>query len=174
MVRRIVQAAFVCLACAGIVAAQSAGGSRPAAQSPLERAGFLLGEWTTHDETELGHADAVSSFASDLDRHVVIRRSSTKFTSGRNAGTGHDDLLILYVQDSRLRAVYFDSEGHTIQYSVSFPSPNTALFESDPGQPGPRYRLTHRVTGSKMETKFEIALPGTGFHTHVSSTSTRK
>lgn len=159
--------------CAGILSAQNPGAAGP---SPLLGA-FLLGEWTANTDTELGHATALTSFTAELDRHIVTRRSSTTYTSGKDAGTRHDDLLILYPDEpgSAPRAIYFDSEGHVIRYAVTFPAPNTVVFESDPSQPGPRYRLTHKVTGPRMETKFEIKAPGQSeFQTYVSGVSTRK
>jgi len=162
-------------AAALLIAAAAAIAQNTAA--PLDRVAFLLGDWLTHDDTELGHADAASSFTADLDRHIVVRRSTTKYTSGKNAGTKHSDLLIVYAEgtDSALRAIYFDGEGHVIHYRVTVPAANMAQFESDPAQPGPRYRLTHKVTGNRMETRFEMALPGQAeFKTYVSGVSTRQ
>jgi hypothetical protein len=147
------------------------------AQPPLERVSFLLGEWTTETDTELGHASALSTFAQELDGHILTRRGSTKYTSGKNAGQRHDDLLIVYSEGSShaLKAIYFDAEGHVIHYTVTIPEPGTAVFDSDPTQPGPRFRLTHKVTGNRMETRFEIAAPGqSNYQTYVSGISTRK
>jgi hypothetical protein len=147
------------------------------AQPPLERVSFLLGGWTTDTDTELGHATALSTFAQELDRQILTRRGSTKYTSGKNAGQGHDDLLIVYPEgpNGGMKAIYFDAEGHVIHYTVTVPEPNTAVFDSDPAQPGPRYRLTHKVTGRQMETRFEVAAPGqTSYQTYVSGVSSRK
>ena len=147
------------------------------AQAPLERVSFLMGEWVTDTDTELGHATALSSFAPELDRQILTRRGSTSYTSGRNAGQRHDDLLIVYPEGASggMKAIYFDAEGHVIHYTVTIPEPNTAVFDSDPAQPGPRYRLTHKVTGRQMETKFEVAAPGqANYQTYVSGVSSRK
>lgn len=147
------------------------------AQPPLERVSFLVGAWTTDTDTELGHATALSTFALELDRQILTRRGSTKYTSGKLAGQQHDDLLIVYREgpDHGLKAIYFDAEGHVIRYNVTIPEPDTAVFDSDPARPGPRYRLTHKVTGRQMETKFEVAAPGkSDYRTYVSGVSTRK
>ena len=147
------------------------------AQPPLERVSFLVGNWTTDTDTELGHATALSTFALELDRQILTRRGSTKYISGKLAGQQHDDLLIVYPEgpDRALKAIYFDAEGHVIHYTVTIPEPNTAVFDSDPVQPGPRYRLTHKVTGRQMETKFEVAAPGkSDYRMYVSGVSTRK
>ena len=147
------------------------------AQPPLERILFLLGNWASDTDTELGHATALSTFAQELDRRILTRRGSTKYTSGKNAGQQHDDLLIVYPEgpDGGMKAIYFDAEGHVIHYTVTIPEPNTAVFDSDPAQPGPRYRLTHKVTGRQMETKLEVAAPGqANYQTYVSGVSSRK
>ncbi len=60
------------------------------------------------------------------------------------SGAQHDDLMIIYAGYRRaLRAIYFDTEGHVIRYSLSFPAPDRVVFESESGPPGPRYRLTY-------------------------------
>jgi len=164
----------LCLCAAGLA------GQVPAEKtsgSPLQPLAFLLGEWTSKGSSELGEGEGLSSFNLELDGRILVRRSSTKFTSGRAAGTKHEDLLVIYAEGpaADLRAVFFDGEGHVIYYFVSIPAPQTAVFESDPAQPGPRYRLTHAVRGDSLETKFEIALPGqTEFKAYISGTSTKK
>lgn len=60
-----------------------------ASDSPLQPLAFLLGDWTSKGATELGESEGLSSFAGELDGRIMIRRSSTKFISGRAAGTKH-------------------------------------------------------------------------------------
>jgi hypothetical protein len=166
------RATLALLAGACVLAAQPA-----APHPPLERVGFLLGVWTSDTETELGHATAESTFALELDGRILTRRGSTRYTSGKSAGTQHDDLLIVYPEGpgGGLKAIYFDAEGHVIHYTVTVPEADTAVFDSDPARPGPRYRLTHKVAGRRMETRFEVAgLGRTGYQTYVSGVSVRK
>ncbi len=147
------------------------------ADMPLQKIAFLFGEWTARGDTELGAAEGVCSFAPEIGNRLVVRRSWVKYGSGRAAGTRHEDLLLVYVEatDPRLRAIFFDGEGHVIHYSVTVPSPNKAVFESEPSQPGPKYRLTHTVTDKTLETKFEVAPPGQSkYQTYVSGSATRK
>jgi hypothetical protein len=93
------------------------------AQPPLERILFLLGNWASDTDTELGHATALSTFAQELDRRILTRRGSTKYTSGKNAGQQHDDLLIVYPEgpNGGMKAIYFDAEGHVIHYTGTDP-----------------------------------------------------
>ena len=45
----------------------------------------------------------------------------------------------------------FRLQGHTIRYAITFPERNSVVFQSEPSEAGPRYRLSHRVTGLKFE-----------------------
>jgi len=72
------------------------------------------------------------------------------------AGPRHEDLMIVYVEDKAPRAIYFDSEGHTIRYKVSLPAKNRVVFESDGSQQGPRYLLSYTREDGKLSGRFEI------------------
>jgi hypothetical protein len=138
---------------------------------------FLLGNWTAvGGGPQTGQGQGAFSFTPDLDRSIVVRRNLAEYHDGPNAGTRHDDLMIVYADPpgSPLRAIYFDSEGHTIRYNVKTPVPNVAVFESDGTQPGPKYRLSYTLRGKNLDGKFEIAPPGSaGFKVYLSWTSVR-
>jgi hypothetical protein len=75
----------------------------------------------------------------------------------------HDDLMVIYrdTPEAALRAIYFDSEGHTIRYEVQAPPDGGVVFVSGPEPSAPRYRLTYtRVDWDHLKIKFEIAPPG--------------
>jgi hypothetical protein len=59
-----------------------------------------------------------------------------------------------------LRAIYFDNEGHVINYSVSAPAPGNVIFLSDPAVPGPQFRLTYALKDGVMSGKFQMHMPG--------------
>src|SRR6201999_2862430 len=92
------------------------------------------------------------SFELDINKQIVTRRNFAAYTSGPEAGTRHDDLMIIYSEDAgkSLKAIYFDSEGHVIHYDVRSPGPGVAVFE------GSGYRLTYRLDGKKLAGKFEV------------------
>jgi hypothetical protein len=136
---------------------------------PLE---FLLGTWNATASDSHG----ATTFKPDLDQHIVVRTNFAEYTKGPQAGTRHDDLMIIYFDPPGKppRAIYFDSEGHTIRYNLTFPERNSVVFESEPSQPGPRYRLSHSVKGKTFEGKFEIAPPGTSdYKPYLTWTSTK-
>jgi hypothetical protein len=141
-------------------------------KNPWESLDFLRGTWTSSTDDSRG----ASTFKFDLDQHILVRTNFADYTKGPQAGTHHTDLMIIYFDPPRKppRAVYFDSEGHTIRYNLTFPARNSVTFESDPSQPGPRYRLSYAVTGKTLEGKFEVAPPGTSaYKTYLSWTSTK-
>jgi hypothetical protein len=76
------------------------------------------------------------------------------------------------------RAIYFDNEGHVINYSITiFPDQKTIEFVSDVLPSNPRYRLTYVKTGSDTLTlRFEIAPPGKpdSFSTYIQAKAKRK
>lgn len=127
---------------------------------PLE---FLLGDWigvAGEKDTQIGAGQGAFSFHVDLDKKIIVRRNSAKYDSG----VTHDDLLVIYVEGGT-RAIYFDSEGHVIHYSVTSPEANRAVFESDGV---PKYRLTYWLDRGSLNGKFEI-----GEKTYMSWTSKR-
>lgn len=85
---------------------------------------FLVGNWSGTGSGKPGEAAGTSSFSFDLGRKVLIRRNKVEFPPqpGEKLGTIHEDLMIIYHQsgDSQFRAIYFDNEGHIINYAVPF------------------------------------------------------
>ena len=139
-------------------------------RSAFESLEFLLGTWNASASDSYG----ATTFRSDLDQHIIVRTNFAQYTKGPQAGTRHDDLMIIYFDPPGQppRAIYFDSEGHTIRYNIALPAPNSVVFESEPTQPGPRYRLTNSAKGKKFEGKFEIAAPGgSEYKTYLTWTS---
>lgn len=123
---------------------------------------FLVGSWVAEDVGQAGAAGEFS-FAPDLQSRVLVRRNQARFPSqeGRPA-TVHDDLMVICQegdQGSR-KAVYFDSEGHVIQYALATSvESGTWTFTSDPGN-GPRFRLVYKkLDENRVSVKFEIAPP---------------
>jgi hypothetical protein len=117
------------------------------------------------------------SFDAELDRHILVRHNYAQYDKGAEAGTRHDDLLIVYLETASEgpRAIYFDSEGHVIRYRVTAPKRDSVVFESDGSQPGPRYRLSYALTGATLAGTFEIADSSAApYKTYLTWTAARK
>jgi hypothetical protein len=114
---------------------------------------FLIGKWigvAGPKETPLGAGQGAFSFQPELNRKIIVRRNEARYESGAS----HDDLMVIYLEGGP-RAIYFDSEGHTIHYLVSFPAAESVVFESEAGQ-GPLYRLSYWMEKGVLQGKFEV------------------
>jgi len=141
----------------------------PAASDSWKQLDFLIGKWrgvAGEKDTPLGAGQGDFSFEAELKRHIIVRRNAAAY----NSGVTHDDLMIIYLDAPTAppRAIYFDTEGHVIRYTLSFPAANRVLFDSESGQPGPAYRLTYWLEGASLNGKFEV-----GGKTYMSWTSNR-
>jgi hypothetical protein len=112
----------------------------------------MIGKWRGGGTGQPGAGQGAFSFLPELNGQVLARRSFNQLASGLR----HEDLMIVYLEDKMLRAIYFDSEGHTIRYNVTFPAKNAAVFESDGSQPGPKYRLSYALKGERLNGTFEV------------------
>ena len=114
--------------------------------APLQ---FMVGKWKGGGTGNPGAGQGAFSFLPELNGQILVRRSFNQLASGPR----HEDVMIVYLDDKTPRAIYFDTEGHTIKYNVSFPAKNTAVFESGDG---PGYRLSYALEGGNLNGKFEV------------------
>lgn len=124
---------------------------------------FIFGEWTGVESP--AKASGKCTFQADLDKNIIVRKNHTDIPSsdGRPA-ISHDDLMIIYrSQSDSVKAIYFDNEGHVINYSVSMSANKQKItFLSDVSAGVPRFRLTYeKMDENKLMTRFEFAAPGT-------------
>jgi hypothetical protein len=143
---------------------------RPAAQSdPWMKMSFLIGEWQGIGTGAPGAAVGGTSFAFELKKNVLVRKNWATYPpkQGETEGVSHEDLMLIFpaTGGSGLKAIYFDNEGHVIEYAVSFPGHgDSAVFESDPAKAGPRFRLSYSLSGDgKLAIVFSMAMPGADF-----------
>ena len=137
----------------------------------------LLGKWKASGAGKPGEGAGEFSFTLELQDRVVVRKSHTDYpASSDRPAFAHDDLMILTrTNEGKVRADYFDNEGHVIRYSGDVSQDGKVLtFTSDttPGQPA--FRLTYTLAGAgEMKIRFEIAPPGKPgeFKTYVEGTA---
>ncbi len=72
------------------------------------------------------------------------------------------------------RAIFWDTEGHTVRYNLTFPAANSVVLESEPAQPGPKFRLTYRLEKDVLNGQFEIAPPGSEYKTYLKWTAKKQ
>ncbi len=134
---------------------------------------FLIGDWVGvagGKDTPLGAGQGGFSFELNLDKKIIVRRNHAEY----DKGVRHDDLMVIYVEGSP-RAIYFDSEGHTIRYNLTIPAKDQVVFDSDGTQPGPKYRLMYSMEKGVLKGKFEVAAPGSAeFKSYMSWSATKR
>jgi hypothetical protein len=139
---------------------------------------FLFGTWEAKGNGPGGVVSSGSyTFAPDLMNNILVRRATT---SGACKGPvtfdcDHSDALTIYPESGALHAIYFDNEGHVLHYTITTPTPTTAVFLTDPAQPGPQFRLTYSLTGATMQGKFQMHMPNQpDWNTYLEWTGNRK
>lgn len=155
-----------------------------ASTDPLASLDFLLGTWSAKTDTAAGSAGAQAAgaytFHRDLNGHALVRSSSEDSCKGpANFHCSHHDQLTIFadpnalaVHHAALLALYLDSEGHVIYYTISTPDPHTAIFNSQNAASQPKFRLIYHLEGDGpkaiMTGKFQMAAPGSSdFHSYL-------
>ena len=139
---------------------------------------FLVGQWTGEGGGEPGQGSGSFSFTPDLQGKILVRKNVAEYPpSKEKPAYRHDDLMVIYRDgpSRQIRAIYFDSEEHTIEYSIQ-PVDDGVVFVSRSPQDAPRFRLTYARAGSerlKLKLKFEIAPPGKDFATYIEAVARR-
>lgn len=139
---------------------------------------FLQGDWIGEGGGQPGQASAGGfSFHPELDGKILVRRNRSEYPATKEHPAGvHEDLMVVYpgAEGKPARAVYWDNEGHVIQYTVSADG-KSAVFLSEADAAGMRYRLSYAATGaSAVSIRFEVAPPGKAFQVYVEASARRK
>ncbi len=139
---------------------------------------FVVGEWVAEGGGRPGEGTAEFSFLPDLQNRILVRKNHNIYPAANGRPEFiHDDLLIVY-QDSTTKGIYFDNEGHVIQYAASVSANGkTITLVSEPVPGTPRFRLRYSDEGNgELKITFEIAQPGTPeeFKTYVEGKARRK
>ena len=155
------------VACATIAVGQT-----PPPADPFQALAFLEGTWQAKT-AGLAGGDAAGSyvFRRELNGHVLARHTLDKQNcQAAQEVCDHQDLLYIYQETpgAPLRAIYFDSEGHTIHYSFTSPAVNSVVFLSETTANGMRFRLSYALKEGVMTGRFELQPPGQQeWHTYL-------
>jgi len=124
----------------------------------------LAGEWRGEGSGSPGSGAGTSSFQFDLQKQVLVRRSHSEYpAAGGRPATVHDDLMVIYPGTGEgSRAIYFDNEGHVIEYTATWSAAgDTLTFLSKPTSGAPQFRLIYKkVDAQTLTVAFEMAPPG--------------
>ena len=108
---------------------------------------WLTGTWIGEGSGQPGQGGGTFSFAFDLDKNILVRKSHSEYPAAQNRpATIHDDLMIIYPATDRnaSKAIYFDNENHVINYTVTV-SEKSIVFQSEKIPDVPVFRLTYSL-----------------------------
>ena len=140
---------------------------------------FLIGEWVGEGTGAPGEGTGGFTFSLDLQNSVLVRKNYANYPATKDRPAfRHDDLMIVYQEGGKTRAIYFDNEQHVINYSVTVASDSDSIvFVSDVAPATPRFRLTNTKAGTdKITITFEFAPPGKpeSFTRYIEAVARRK
>ena len=162
MNRTIVALGVVLLACTSIALGQQ--------DSTWGRWNWLVGDWVGEGSGRPGEGTGWFSLHPDLDGKILIRKGHAEYPQSKDRPEIiHDDLMIVYVDPpgQPSKAIYFDNEGHVINYSVTYPD-KSILFTSEKMKDAPAFRLTYTALDQDVvNVKFEMSQDGEKFLTYT-------
>ena len=135
---------------------------------------WLIGDWLGTGGGTPGQGGGSFSFKLDLDGKILIRKSHSEYpAAGNKPQVIHDDLMIVYLDftGGPTKAIYFDNEGHTINYSVAY-SDQTIVLTSEKNPPMPVFRLTYTwLDKETVNIEFAVSQDGEKFTPYVAGKS---
>jgi hypothetical protein len=135
---------------------------------------WIIGEWNGEGSGQPGQGGGTFNFAFDLDHKIIVRKSHSEYPSSDNKpAIVHNDLMVIYPDSTGIpsKAIYFDNEGHTINYSLTYHD-FSIVFLSDRSNNEPIFRLTYTMRDiATANTKFEISQDGKNFTTYIEGMS---
>ena len=137
---------------------------------------WLIGEWKGERSGKSGQGGGTFTFKNDLDQRILVRKSHSEYpATGNEPRIIHDDLMVIYpdLSGNPVKAIYFDNEGHTINYSIVYLD-RSIVLTSDKIPNIPVFRLTYsHLKDDTVDTKFEISRDDVKFNTYIEGRSIR-
>ena len=137
---------------------------------------WLMGEWKGEGSGQPGQGGGTFSFSYDLDKKIIVRKSHSEYPATDNKPKiVHDDLMIVYLDanESPSKAIYFDNEGHIINYAITYADKSITLTSNEVPNT-PFFRLTYTLLENDLiNTKFEISRDGLNFKTYIEGKSNK-
>jgi hypothetical protein len=161
--------AAVCLFSIGKVSAQP--------DTLVLRWQWLIGEWVGEGSGRPGEGSGYFTLTPDLDGRILVRKSHAEYpASGEQSRVIHDDLMVIVpgVDGRPGRAMYYDNEGHVIDYGLT-ESDTSMVFTSSrsPGVPVFRLIYTKRPRG-RIDVAFQMSPDGEHFTVYTEGECRRK
>lgn len=146
------------------------------AQQPAswDKWSWLIGEFQGEGSGQPGQGGGTFSFLFDLDKNILVRKSHSEYPATNNKPLiVHNDLMIVYPDytGNPSKAIYFDNEGHTINYSITYQEKSVVMTSTKIANV-PIFRLTYSLLNDGIvNTKFEMSQDGEKFMTYIEGKS---
>ena len=138
---------------------------------------WLVGNWAGEGSGTPGNGGGWFSLQPDLGGKVLVRKNHSEYPATINRPkVVHDDLMIIYLDHAGqpANAIYFDNEGHTINYAITYLE-KSIIFTSVKVQNMPVFRLSYTSLDTEtIDVKFETSRDGKTFQTYTEGRCTRK
>jgi len=127
----------------------------------------LIGNWSGEGVGIPGDGTGSFSFAFDLNQSILVRKSSYNYVMEKT-NIAFDDMMIIYLVDATpSKAIFFNHEGFSRIYSISY-SDKTITLNSENAPQTPSFRLTYTfIDDSTITLKFEISRDGVNYITYT-------
>jgi hypothetical protein len=123
---------------------------------------YLLGEWQGAGSGQPGDGNGSFTLKPKLGGNILERKSKTEFAAtATSPALIHEDVMIVYKSSDGTpgKAIYFDNEGHAIQYNITY-ADNKIILTSDVNSTMPRFRLSYEMLDKNLvNIRFEMAMP---------------
>ena len=135
---------------------------------------WLIGEFQGEGSGQPGQGGGTFSFLFDLDKNILVRKSHSEYPATKNKPLiVHNDLMIVYPDSTGnpSKAIYFDNEGHTINYAITYQDKSIVLTSTKMTNV-PVFRLTYTLLKDGMvKAKFEMSKDGEKFMNYIEGKS---
>lgn len=143
-------------------------------KSACDNWNWLIGNWAGEGSGQPGQGGGKFSFSINLDSNIIVRKSHSEYPATETKpAIKHDDLMVIYkdTTGNLSNAIYFDNEGHVINYSITYAAKSIVLTsENVPGTPV--FRLTYSLLDNEIvDTKFEMSEDGKKYVTYIQGKS---
>ena len=134
----------------------------------------LIGNWSGEGSGISGEGTGSFSFTFDLNQNVLIRKSSYHYIMEK-MNIIFEDLMIIYLVDGiPAKAIFFNDDGFSRIYSISYSDKTITLITEKLPQI-PVFKLTYTfIDDSNITLKFEISRDGVNFMTYSEETGKKK
>jgi hypothetical protein len=131
---------------------------------------WLCGDWVGEGSGTPGQGTGWFSLHPDLGGKVLVRKGHAEYPKAQDrAEIVHDDLMIIYADPGGQlnKAIYFDNEGHVINYSIAN-SGESIVLVSLREKDVPLFRLTYSALDKDhVNITFEMSQDGEKFVTYT-------